>query len=269
MNILAIGNSFSEDATYYVHKIAKSANVDVTVVNLYISGCSIETHVKNIIEDNDAYRYELNGEHTDRVVSIKTALTEREWDVVTVQQCSRFSGVLSSCKDLNVILEYVKKYAKNAKIYFHQTWAYEANATHKHYSTYSCSQKKMHKAIVKTVKKACKIYGIKNVIKSGELVGEIRKNPLFNVNKGGQSINRDGYHLSLVYGRYLVGLLWFKVLLDGDIDKVSFVPTVDDIINGYKKDNFECDENKISLVRNTVKNFKNNSSSLTSFFTKK
>ena len=34
MNILAIGNSFSQDATRYLNAIAKADNVDLTVVNL-------------------------------------------------------------------------------------------------------------------------------------------------------------------------------------------------------------------------------------------
>ena len=38
MNILAIGNSFSQYATRYINAIAKADNVDLTVVNLYIGG---------------------------------------------------------------------------------------------------------------------------------------------------------------------------------------------------------------------------------------
>lgn len=34
-NILAIGNSFSEDATHFLHQIAMAAGVSTKVVNLY------------------------------------------------------------------------------------------------------------------------------------------------------------------------------------------------------------------------------------------
>lgn len=34
MNILAIGNSFSQDATRYVHQIARAAGENLTVVQL-------------------------------------------------------------------------------------------------------------------------------------------------------------------------------------------------------------------------------------------
>lgn len=42
LRILAVGNSFSEDATYYLHQILEIAGVENQVVNLYIGGCSLE-----------------------------------------------------------------------------------------------------------------------------------------------------------------------------------------------------------------------------------
>ena len=44
MNILAIGNSFSQDATTYLHQVAKADGEDITVINLYIGGCSLYKH---------------------------------------------------------------------------------------------------------------------------------------------------------------------------------------------------------------------------------
>ena len=47
--ILAIGNSFSEDATSYLEDIATCGGEDCKVVNLYIGGCSLERHYNNIV----------------------------------------------------------------------------------------------------------------------------------------------------------------------------------------------------------------------------
>lgn len=44
IKILAIGNSFSQDATQFIHDIAKADGVDTKVVNLYIGGCSLQRH---------------------------------------------------------------------------------------------------------------------------------------------------------------------------------------------------------------------------------
>ena len=44
MKVLAIGNSFSEDATRYLHDIAKADGVALEVANLYIGGCPLDRH---------------------------------------------------------------------------------------------------------------------------------------------------------------------------------------------------------------------------------
>jgi hypothetical protein len=42
MKILAIGNSFSDDATGWLHQIAKAGGVDLKAVSLCIGGCPLE-----------------------------------------------------------------------------------------------------------------------------------------------------------------------------------------------------------------------------------
>ena len=39
MNILSIGNSFSQDAQKWLHKLAAGNGVEMDTVNLYIGGC--------------------------------------------------------------------------------------------------------------------------------------------------------------------------------------------------------------------------------------
>ena len=53
--ILAIGNSFSRNACRHVHQIAASGGVELTVVNLYIGGCSLARHWENVEQDAVAY----------------------------------------------------------------------------------------------------------------------------------------------------------------------------------------------------------------------
>ena len=66
IKILAIGNSFSQDATHYLHQIAAADHVDLKVVNLYIGGCSLERHWNNILTEAEDYLYEENGESPSR-----------------------------------------------------------------------------------------------------------------------------------------------------------------------------------------------------------
>jgi len=69
INVLAIGNSFSQDATRYLRKVAQAAGDDIKVVNLYIGGCPLWRHYKNICEDAPAYSLEIDGESTGFFVS--------------------------------------------------------------------------------------------------------------------------------------------------------------------------------------------------------
>ena len=62
MKILAIGNSFSQDATKYLQSVAKSAGEDLFVRNIYIGGCSLERHALNIKTGEAAYGYEEDAQ---------------------------------------------------------------------------------------------------------------------------------------------------------------------------------------------------------------
>ena len=60
MNILAIGNSFSEDATRYLHNIARADGERINVVNLYIGGCTLDRHYRNMLSGARAYELQCN-----------------------------------------------------------------------------------------------------------------------------------------------------------------------------------------------------------------
>ncbi len=254
MKILAIGNSFSEDATYYIKKMAQSAHRDVTVVNLYIGGCTLQTHGENIRANAAAYRYERDGLHTERMVSVQEILEEDAWDVVTVQQQSGCSGLYESYgQNLQTVLECVKQYAPQARIYFHQTWAYRVGSDHPDFAFYKNDPETMFCRIQETVSRVCQENGRLPVIPSGEAVRQAAGLPAFDEVRGGTSLYRDGFHMNVVYGRYLLGLLWFSVLLGESVDKVTFIPQKQDLVNGYMLEDFQCDPVKISLLKDIVR----------------
>ena len=122
MKILSIGNSFSQDATRYLHRMAADNGIDLKTVNLYIGGCSLKTHYYNILDDAKKYLMEFNGFSTGFYVSIKEALMSDEWDYVTVQQASHLSYKPESYQPyLNELAAYIKKYCPHTKILVHQT----------------------------------------------------------------------------------------------------------------------------------------------------
>ncbi len=74
IHVLAIGNSFSRDATAYLHDVCESMGFSTFVVNLYIGGCSLERHWSNVEKNERAYQYQENGVITDRDVSISEVI---------------------------------------------------------------------------------------------------------------------------------------------------------------------------------------------------
>ena len=74
MKILSIGNSFSQDAQRYLHRLALKEGVQLKTVNLYIGGCPLRTHYLNMLDDNVAYDFQFNGQSTGIKVSIRQAL---------------------------------------------------------------------------------------------------------------------------------------------------------------------------------------------------
>ena len=123
MNILAIGNSFSQDATRYLQAIARSRGEKWNVVNLHIGGCSLEQHFRNMLRENEIYHLQINGTPSGFYVSLKEALLSRAWDVITLQQASHFSAFYNTYQPyLSELAAYVRKLCPKAKLYIHQTW---------------------------------------------------------------------------------------------------------------------------------------------------
>ena len=243
MKILSIGNSFSTDATTFLHQIALSAGVDITTVNLFIGGCSLETHWNNAQSDAQAYAYELNGTFDGRMASIKEALCEHDWDVVTLHQASLLSGVPDSYHPyFENMLGYVRKYAPRAKIYIMQTWAFDDDCTREGYEEYHNSQKEMYTRLVPCYDEIALSSGLP-LVRCGDAVQKLRTLPEFDRNNGGRSICRDGYHMHLIYGRYLLAAIWFKTIFGGNLSRCSFYPEVE---------GEETDKSLIDLIKNFV-----------------
>lgn len=223
MKILAIGNSFSQDATRYLQEIAASAGENLFVRNLYIGGCSLEMHAKNIKENAPNYDYEENT-HSLEKISIPDALAREDWDYVTVQQVSGFSGKIETYEPyLTEVLNTVKTICPNAKIALHRTWAYEIDSIHGHFAYYLKNQMNMYHAIKEATGEAAKNHDLP-IIGTGDFIQHLRTIPPFDYKSGGTSICRDGFHLSFDYGRFAAGLVWFKFFTGKKAANVTFAP---------------------------------------------
>ncbi|MBO5851627.1 MAG: DUF4886 domain-containing protein [Clostridia bacterium] len=214
MRVVSIGNSFSQDAQRYISQIAKNYGERLDVINLYIGGCSLNTHYNNLVEDNNAYELQFNGVNADVKVSIKQAL-ESMPDVITLQQASKDSVNYKTYKPyLTELYNYAKKVCPNAKIMLHETWAYQDGSEKLATLNYT-SFDDMFKDVKKAYKKAQKDFEFDGVLPSGSVMQTAIK-------LGLEHSHNDGLHASLGAGRYMLGLTWFKVLTGIDITKDKF-----------------------------------------------
>ena len=214
IRILAIGNSFSDDAIEdHLYPLAKAEGLTIVIGNIYKGGCSIERHVRNLRGDITDYEYRKIDAEGERTISygytMARGLADEDWDFVSFQQSSPNSGFAQTYDQLPELVEYVKaRVPEDAVFMFHQTWAYSKDSKHKEYHRYDNDQMKMYNAIVAAMNEVVpKIEEIEIVIPSGTAIQNARTSIL------GDDLTRDGYHLSRPYGRYVASCTWLQAVL--------------------------------------------------------
>ena len=208
IRILAIGNSFSVDAMEYLYGYLQQAGYEeISLGNLYIGGCTLETHAGNITGDKKAYTYYTNTTgswgKTDGA-DVVSALQSQAWDYVSVQQASGSSGMPDTFEPyLSTVIDAVRTHCPGAKLMWHQTWAYQANSSHSEFPKYGCVQIRMYNAIVDAIRQKVLSRGdFEFVIPSGTAIQNLRSSFI------GDNVTRDGYHMSYDVGRITAALTW-------------------------------------------------------------
>ncbi len=225
LRILAIGNSFSRDAIEQnLHELAEAGGDTAVIGNLYIGGCSLERHAGNIRDDKHDYVYRKIGANGKKIekknVSIADALKDEQWDYVSLQQASPFSGQFEKYEPyLPGIIRYVKDNTpKKNRIILHQTWAYQQGTGHSGFRFYDRNQMKMYRAIVDANKRAAKLGKVKIIVPAGTAVQNARTSFI------GDNMTRDGYHLDLGHGRFTAACAWYERLFGKDVTANTYSP---------------------------------------------
>lgn len=223
--ILAIGNSFSVDAMQYLYQILQELGYkDIYLGNLYIGGCTLQTHAGNVTDNSKAYTYYVNktGSWTNTAnFAPLNAMKEMDWDYVSMQQASGFSGVADSYEPyLSTVVESVKANCPDAKRMWHMTWAYQGNSSHSDFGKYGNDQMTMYNAILDAVRTKVLSRGdFDFVIPSGTVVQNLRTSFI------GDNITRDGYHMSYDIGRFATALMWARQITGKSIEGVAYRPS--------------------------------------------
>ena len=209
LRILAIGNSFSQDAVeQYLWELFDAAGIPVIIGNMYIGGCTLERHFNNSVTGKKKYAYRkiVGGVKTNTPeVGLSDGLSDERWDYVSFQQASGVSGEYETYEPYLLALQaYVRRRVPATAVFmWHQTWAYSADATHPEFPRYGSDQMKMYQAIMDASKRALHNHGFPIIIPSGTAIQNARASSL------GDTLNRDGYHLEPTYGRYTAARPWF------------------------------------------------------------
>ncbi|TJZ60797.1 DUF4886 domain-containing protein [Sphingobacterium olei] len=238
LKILAIGNSFSEDALEnYLYELAVATEKKIIIGNMYIGGASLELHVKNVNADKASYSYRkiaLDGvKTTTKDVSISDALTDENWDYISLQQASPYSGQYDVImKNLPALLDYVKGVVPHdTKIVYHQTWAYQHDSKHGGFKNYNRNQMTMYKGIIAATKKIHKSKKFTFVTPAGTAIQNARTSSI------GDHFCRDGFHLDLTYGRFTAACTWYEKLFGLDVRENRYKPeNVTELQAGIAKD---------------------------------
>ncbi|MBQ7821924.1 MAG: DUF4886 domain-containing protein [Clostridia bacterium] len=223
VKILALGNSFSDNAMRQLWNILDDAGVEEIVLgNLVIGGCSLSTHWGNISGKADAYEYYKNTEGTwskTEKVSVQSALAETDWDVITVQQSSGSSGKADTYGVLNAVARYLSENKTNpdARIMWHMTWAYQSDSTHATFPDYNSDQIEMYEKIVAATKeKVLTSKYIDGVIPAGTAVQNLRSSYV------GDTLTADGFHLNGTNGQYTAALTWYSAITGRPASDISW-----------------------------------------------
>ena len=225
IKILAIGNSFSVDGMEYLwHVLRAGGGEQVILGNLAIGGCPVSLHADHIASGASAYLY---GKNTDGVWSWREeqtfshGLLDEEWDIITLQQASHDRGLPETYARQGEIIDYVNAHKRNpaALLYWHMTWAYQSDSDHWAFPRYNRDQTAMYNAILNAVQtKVLLNSAYAGVIPTGIAIQNLRATPV------GDTVTRDGFHLSESHGRYAAALTWAQTLCGVDPDTVDWMP---------------------------------------------
>ena len=216
IKILSIGNSFSEDAQRYLYGIARADGVSMKTVNLYIGGCSLERHYRNMLSGNAVYDFQINGINSTGIkISLDDALLLDEWDYITIQQQSK-----RSCDDetfvpyIDLLCERIRTCAPKAKLIMIETWGYKEGSKMLTDAGYE-KHEAMLFDIRKAYKKIAKRIEADGIVNAGEAVLLANK-------EGYDNIYRDEFHMSRGFGRYMIGLVFYGTVTGNQTENNRF-----------------------------------------------
>lgn len=138
VRLLTVGNSFADDATFFLAKLARSAGGRLVMLGCNLGGHSFEQHAGYMAAYEKDAEDPAGTPYRDRIhpvtgatthFSLRAGLEADAWDYVTVQQNSIQSFRPETYEPwATEVLAYIRKHAPQAEILVHETIAYREDS---------------------------------------------------------------------------------------------------------------------------------------------
>lgn len=220
LKVLMIGNSFADDTVYFSQRVAASYGINLTIYDAYIAGCTIDTHYSNLTNDTAAYSMRTvvgeNWQYQDSK-TLTQIINSNTWDIITFQQASAQIGRSGTYSNLSNLKNAVSSLVPNNPEYcWYQTWAYDSDyhEYNDYFSYFGNNSMTMYNAInTRYIQDVAPLGLFSKLISAGTAVQNLRTSYMK------ETFSRDGKHMSLTHGRYLLALNFISQVYDIDLYK--------------------------------------------------
>ncbi|MCD8051913.1 MAG: DUF4886 domain-containing protein [Clostridiales bacterium] len=212
LKILVVGNSFSVDSSEFLYEVATDAGYQVLVGNLNRSSTPLADHWGFAKNDEAVYNYRKNGDGSWEVLAkesatMSQALEDEDWDIILFQQQSYQAGVASTYRHgetsyVEKLADFAREHCSNeaVKIGWQMTWSLR-ECTERYYVKRFTGELDLYEKICAAVQSEVEDTGATDfIIATGTAIQNARSSYL------GDTLDRDGKHLSYDLGRYLAAM---------------------------------------------------------------
>ena len=255
VKVLAVGNSFSADALTYLGSIAQASGHTLVAANAMIGGCDFERHLRHA-DAHEADPAATEGRPYANQKSLRDLLAQEQWDVVTIQQASPKSFKPETFQPhADRLIEYIRRYAPQAEVVIHQTWAYRDD--HPFWGLQELNPDVMYKGLRAAYDGLAQAKGLRQ-IPCGDALEWARRDPAWgrfvpdpgfdpkaavypqlpqnekralhvgytwrkDPKTGAHTLGKDAIHAN-ARGDYLLGCVWFEFLFGESVLGNPFAP---------------------------------------------
>ena len=261
LNIMLIGNSYSYYWPDELWGLLNGAGYEnVTICNVYYSGCTFEQHWTWHEGGQANYRLctsSSKGRTEEAGFNLSASLARKNWDIISFQQSGKYmysGGVVNHRASiepyLTALYNYVHEQFPGAKYYFPQSWSHEIGNGVKD----EAEQKTVTDGYRTVAEEVCQKYGF-TMVPCGDAWVLVRHDPLVTQDgrtltyriKGEELMDDLTHDGDVGGGQYLNACVWFEVLTGKSVVGHTWRPEYT-----YQGEDYSLSEEMIALLQNAA-----------------